>query len=153
MKKFKRVFQAVVGFITENGEKGMTIKAYIYAAYYRFLIKFVPMKKIETKMGTRGLESTRDVEDDDYRIAKLVAFHVKRITQHTPWQSKCYVQALTAQRLLLEKGIESTLYMGIKHEDGVLKAHAWLRCGGLYVTGGTGEDFAQVARFVKEIKK
>ena len=32
-----------------------------------------------------------------------------------------------------------------------MKAHAWLRCGGLYVTGGTGEEFAQVAKFVKKI--
>ena len=149
----RRCFRALVDFIRLNGEKKMTIAAYIYAAYYRFMIKFVPMSKIEKKMGTRGDESSRDVSVENYRIAKLVAFHVGRITRHTPWQSKCFVQALTAQKLLLNKGIESTLYMGVKHEDGVMKAHAWLRCGGLYVTGGTGDDFAQVAKFVKKIKK
>lgn len=151
MRKIKRLFKALIDFIRLNGEKGMTIKAYIYAAFYRFKIKFVPMKKIEKKMGTRGIESSRDVSVEDYRIAKLVAFHVNRITKHTPWESKCFVQALTAQKLLLKYGIESTLYMGVKHEDGVMKAHAWLKCGGLYVTGGTGEEFAQVAKFVKKI--
>ena len=149
----RRCFRALVDFIRLNGEKKMTIAAYIYAAYYRFMIKFVPMSKIEKKMGTRGDESSRDVSVENYRIAKLVAFHVGRITRHTPWQSKCFVQALTAQKLLLNKGIESTLYMGVKHEDGLMKAHAWLRCGDLYVTGGTGEEFAQVAKFVKECKK
>ena len=153
MKKIIRLYKAFIDFIRFNGEKWMTIKAYIYAAFYRFKIKFVPMNKIEKKMGTRGLESTRDVSVEEYRIAKLVAFHVGRITRHTPWESKCFVQALTAQKLLLDKGIESTLYMGVKQEDGLMKAHAWLRCGGLYVTGGTGEEFAQVAKFVKECKK
>ena len=104
-------------------------------------------------MGKRGKESSREIPIESYKIARLIGFHVNRITQHTPWQSKCFVRALSAQRLLLEKGIESTLYMGVKYEEGQMKAHAWLRCGELYVTGGNGEGFAEVARFVKEVKK
>ena len=47
----------------------------------------------------------------------------------------------------MEKGIASTIYLGVFKENGKLKAHAWLRCGQLYLTGGNGEGMAVVAKF------
>ena len=37
--------------------------------------------------------------------------------------------------------------MGVGLEDGKMIAHAWLRCGLLYVTGGTGQGYSTVAKF------
>ena len=65
----------------------------------------------------------------------------------TAWESKCLVRALTAQRLLKKKGIPSTMYLGCKMEEGNMVAHAWLRVGKLYVTGGNGESYSKVDRF------
>ena len=50
-------------------------------------------------------------------------------------------------KLLKEAGIHSTLYLGVGKDEGKMIAHAWLRCGQMYVTGGNGSSYAMVAKF------
>ncbi len=137
----------IYSFIKENGEKGLTLKAYIYSFYYRFIVMNVPMKKIQEKLGKRGEESPYDYPEGQGRYIRLCAFHVNRITEHLPWEAKCFVRALTLRKLLSEKNIPSTIYLGVREDDNKLKAHAWLRCGTFYLTGGNGEGFTMVAKF------
>ncbi|XME04348.1 lasso peptide biosynthesis B2 protein [Lachnospiraceae bacterium C1.1] len=134
-------------FIFDNGEKLVTVKAYIYSFYYRLLVKKLPMKKLEGKLGVPGVESAETETDEKVKTAKLYAFHVNRITCRLPWEAKCFVRALTLRKLLREKNIGSTIYLGVFKKDGKLKAHAWLRCGQLYLTGGNGEGMTVVAKF------
>ncbi len=137
----------IKSFLLENGEKMVTIKAYLYSFYYRMLIKHVPMKKIEGMLGKRGEETPEEETIDNLRIANLYAFHVNRITKRLPWEEKCFVRALTLRRLLKEVHIPCTIYMGVHMEDDKLKAHAWLRCGRLFATGGNGKGMTIVAKF------
>ena len=134
-------------FIFENGEKLVTVKAYIYSFYYRILVDKLSPEKLEKRLGVRGKESAKEESIERLKIAKLYAFHVNRITCRLPWETKCFVRALTLRKLLMEKGIASTIYLGVFKENGKLKAHAWLRCGQLYLTGGNGEGMAVVAKF------
>ncbi len=134
-------------FILENGEKKVTLKAYIYSFYYRLIIKNIPMKKLEPRLGKRGEESIAEESIEHLRTAKLYAFHVNRITERLPWEEKCFVRALTLRKLLGEAGIPCTIYLGVHLVDGQMKAHAWLRCGQLYATGGNGEGMTVVAKF------
>ncbi len=149
MKLVKRLLD----FIKYNGEKGMTIKAYVYAAYFRMCVLVLNKKdneKLERMLGERGQESSYEETKENYRIAKLVSRHVNRIAEHTPWESKCMVRAMTAQKLLNEKGIETTIYLGVgTNEQGGMRAHAWLRCGTYCVTGGGDTECAIVAKFKK----
>ena len=137
----------IKAFLFENGEKAETLKAYIYSFYYRYVVKHTPSKKLEGRLGLRGKESPEDVSIDKLRKAKLYAFHVNRITERLPWDEKCLVRALTLRKLLLEKHISSTIYLGLRRENDTLKAHAWLRCGNLYLSGGDGEGHTVVAKF------
>ena len=98
-------------------------------------------------MGIRGEESIAEEEMATIKLAKLVGFHVNRVTEHLPLKRKCFVRALTARRILMKRGINSTIYMGVALEDGKMIAHAWSRCGQLYVTGGNGNGYSTVARF------
>lgn len=125
----------------------MTIKAYILAAYYRFCVKYMPKEKLEKKMGIRDQESPVEETEENYKKIKLIAFHVNRITTHTPWESKCLVRALTLRRILLRDRINCTLYLGVKLENGKMAAHAWIRTGTLFPTGGTGKGYTVVAKF------
>ncbi len=100
-------------------------------------------------MGIRGEESKEKETEENYRYAYHVAYAVSRVCNRTAWESKCLVRALCAQRLLHKKGIESTLYLGCGKEEGKLVAHAWLRCGEVYVTGGNGAEYATVDKFRK----
>lgn len=136
-----------IDFMKYNGEKWMTITVYFYTVYYRLRIRFVPMPKIEKSMGIRGEESVDQETVENIKLAKLVGFHVNRVTQHLPLKRKCWVRALTARKILMKHGVNSTLYMGVRKENDKMIAHAWLRCGQIYVTGGNGQEYATVAKF------
>lgn len=140
-------------FIKYNGEKGVTIKVYFYAAYFRMCILILNKKhneRLEKMLGQRGKESPYEETKENYRIAKQISRQVNRIAEHTPWESKCMVRAMTAQKLLNEKGIETTIYLGVgTNEQGGMRAHAWLRCGTYCVTGGGDAECAVVAKFKK----
>jgi hypothetical protein len=111
--------------------------------------------KLNKKWGIEGEESPEDATLDEYRFSKKVAYAVNQVCNKTKWESKCLVRALSAQRLLAEKKIESTMYLGCKELDGKMVAHSWIRVGKMYVTGGNGvaDGYAVVAKFKSRIKK
>ncbi len=141
------IAKRIVNFLRFNGEKKMTLSVYWYVGFYRLCLQILPMSRIETMMGIRGEESQLDTDSRDVCLIRLVAFHVNRVTQHLPLKRKCFVRALTARRILMKHGINSTLYMGVALDHDSMIAHAWLRSGSLYVTGGNGDGYSTVARF------
>ncbi len=57
--------------------------------------------------------------------------------RHFIWARKCLVESIAAKRMLHRRRIPATLYMGVaKNEKGNMVAHAWLRSGNIWVTGG-----------------
>ena len=65
--------------------------------------------------------------------------HAMRILEfRAPWKPMCYNRAVTAKRLLREKGIETTLHIGFekgKFTNGFFEGHAWLTIQGVFITG------------------
>ncbi|WP_051234115.1 lasso peptide biosynthesis B2 protein [Butyrivibrio sp. NC3005] len=137
----------IISFFRDNGEKVVTIKSYLYSFYYRFIVKHTSMKKLKKRLGKEGEESPYEETPENLQLANLYAFHVNRITEHLPWNAKCFVRALTLRKLLSEKNISSTIYLGIKNSEHGLQAHAWLRCGNTFITGGYGKGYTKVATF------
>ena len=134
-------------FIRYNNMKWETIQAWFYSAGFRFQMLYTRPETLPHKWGIEGEESPPEATLDEYRYAKRVSYAVNHVCNKTKWESKCLVRALTAQRLLKKKGIPSTLYLGCGVQEGAMVAHAWLRCGRMAVTGGTGEDYAIVDKF------
>lgn len=137
----------VVRFMKYNKFKSETIWIYLYSGYYRLLLLLFSTEHLTKHMGKFGEESSFQDTNENYRYALRISRLVDRMCDKTIWESKCLVRALTAQKLLRKKGIESTIYLGCKMINNKLEAHAWLRCGELYITGGDGKDFTQVAKF------
>lgn len=133
----------------DNKKKVLFIQAFFYCGVYRLFILKVPFNKLKDKIGTSNAETPETIELKCYSEAKLVSGAVKTAAKYTPWESKCLVQALTAQKLMRKKGIPITMYLGVrKNQDGEMKAHAWTRCGSYYITGGKGDNhYAVVAKF------
>lgn len=105
-------------------------------------------KRLKCRWGAEGEESPKEADVPQYLYAKKVSYAVDQVCQKTKWESKCLVRALTAQKLLRRKKIATTLYLGCGlDENGKMIAHAWLRCGKMYVTGGDGRDYAIVDKF------
>ena len=135
-------------FKISNELKVEFLKAFFYMGFYRAFILFVPFNKLRKRMGKHKEESAEKETRDVYKIASHISWVVTLISSKTPWESKCLVQALTAQRMLKSKGISTTIYLGVRKEGNEMKAHAWLRCGEYYVTGGAiREQYTVVAKF------
>lgn len=150
MGKIKIILRKCNTFIKlDNESKLGFIEAFIYTGIFRGYILFVPFNKFRNKIGNVKTESPEIVDDDDIKIAKKISFLVNKASQYTPWESKCLVKALTAQKMLKKKGISTTLYLGVKKDlQNNMLAHAWIRCGNYYVTGGINrQGYAIVAKF------
>lgn len=134
-------------FLVKNHDKKVTVSAYIYSFFYRLCVDLLPMKKLHTWMGKESIESRKEETVENLRYAYHIAVHVNRITNHLPWEKKCLVRALTVRKFLVNKGISCTIYLGVKMEGDKMVAHAWLRCGDMYLTGGNGQGYTVVTRF------
>lgn len=138
---------SLVNFIKDNKFKVETLLSYFYSALFRMLILLIKPKYLQRFWGEEGKESQDEENVAVYKYAASISRIVNRICNKTSWESKCLVRALTAQKLLKRKGIHSTMYLGCGLKDGKMVAHAWLRVGKMYVTGGDGSEYSVVDKF------
>lgn len=145
---FKSIARKIKTFILIDFDtKKMIISCIFITAISRYSILNVEFKHLKDKLGKTGEETPYSEELKNYNIAKKVSWIVITVSRYTPWESKCLVQAMTAQKLLRKYNIKSTLYLGVRKSENELKAHAWLRCGEYFVTGGDGSRYKEVAKF------
>lgn len=110
----------------------------------RLALRRQPFKEL-----TQGLAVHRThyespaLDSADALCAAAVGWAVQAASRYTPWSNTCLVQVLAAQRMLRERGIPGAFYIGAAPGDGTsgtvgLEAHAWLKCGDLFITGEAG---------------
>ena len=123
-----------------GGEQWLFVQAYLLLGVARLRINTVKFERLVRSLGVSGLETPADESPERLQEARRVAWAVRTASRYTPWQSNCFPQAIAARTLLRRKGIPSTLYLGAAFKARTeLEAHAWLRCGPVYVTGGAGQ--------------
>ena len=140
-------------FLRKNPWKKETLLAYYYSAKFRLQLLWLSPEKMRRGWGREETESEGTQSTEGYRQAARISRIVGKVCDKTPWENKCLVRALAAQRLLYRQGLSSTLYLGCGIEEGKMVAHAWLRCGEMYVTGGDGSGYTTVARFCKDVSE
>lgn len=129
--------------------KLMVLYTLVLTGYYRFVILFIPFKKLALRMGTLGRENLIEPDEKMLPYIKSVRKTVMLVSKNTPWESLCFVQALTAQKLLQRKHISNTVYLGLaKDDDNKPIAHAWIKSGEKIVVGEKGaHKFSVIAKF------
>lgn len=144
MKKSK-----IIKFIKlPNFSKLLFVEACFLLAYSRFLILFIPLKKVKRIFGIENNETPFDNDGIDIKKVKQISNAIEIMSKHTFWQSKCLAQAYTAKFMLRKRKYKCTLYFGVTKDDNNMIAHAWTRCGLIYVTGGKGhEKFTITGKF------
>lgn len=150
MQSFLLLVRKVKTFIFSISikEKLLFIEAFFLTGIMRYKILKTPFKELKQGLGTHNTESSQEESRDVYRVAKQVQWIVIQASKYTPWESLCLVQAMTVQKMLKKRGISTTIYLGVnKDTDNQMKAHAWIRCGQMYITGGNGSGYATVAKF------
>lgn len=148
--KVKKLFAKTKKFFLLSWTlKIMVFEALIFTGLVRFAILFIPFNKLARKIGKYNDESTYEASYLEKVTIGNISWAVNVARKRTPWESKCLVQALTAQLMLKKRKISSTVYLGVaKNKEKKLKAHAWLRCGSEIITGNNErEGFTVVAKF------
>jgi hypothetical protein len=68
--------------------------------------------------------------------------HIRRAllaaARRAPWRCQCLEQSIAGKLMLRRRRIPATLYLGVEKTEDAIHAHAWLRCGSTFVTGGDG---------------
>ena len=131
-------------------ERGLLLRVLVLLAAARLALLVVPFRRLARYLGPADVESPLEVNSEVLAEAARVAWAIRVVSRRTPWASTCFPQALTGLVLLRGRGIATTLYLGaaIRRDRVGMEAHAWLRCGPCFVTGGAGHhEYGVVARF------
>jgi hypothetical protein len=111
------------------------------------LLKVVPFSRMAPRLGRHMAESPPHQPGATGATVSRVSWAIAKAAKILPWKPMCLPQAVTAQWMLRRRSIPSTLYLGTdpaKNYD----AHAWVRVGGVIVTGGPHHTrFAVVSTF------
>jgi hypothetical protein len=131
------------------GNRGLLVEAQALLAAARLVILLVPFRFYSGHLGVHMAESPAE-ENDAVRRTTLrrVAWAIGAISRRAPWRCRCLEQALAAKMMLRVRSLPNTMYFGVARSAGKMEAHAWLRSGMFYVTGGAGRDrYAVVSTF------
>ncbi|MDR3598906.1 MAG: lasso peptide biosynthesis B2 protein [Desulfosporosinus sp.] len=137
-------------FIKQTNEsKTLHLEASICLFLAKLLVVSLPFKKLAPKLGIHGKESIDNLSDEDYRTVKQLSKAITAVSRNVPWSSKCLDCAFAAKLMLRRRKISNTLYLGVaKDEQGKMIAHAWVRTGEFYITGGEGsKKYAETGKF------
>jgi len=134
-----------------NSERRLLLEA--AGALFRAQLSLTlhPFSHIAASLGEIGGESPALVPPEHDQKAREVGRAVETMARHLPWDSRCLAQALAAWGMLQKRGIAATVYFGVaSNPDKPFDAHAWLRCGGCFVTGGEPSEHYQVLTHIAQ---
>ncbi|MDD7987004.1 lasso peptide biosynthesis B2 protein [Lentisphaera marina] len=132
------------------------IKFLALEVFLELCLACLQLKSQEFKVLAKSLgESEKESSKEEKTIPDEIKFLkrlILRIADLLPWKCVCFPQAIAGQRILNKKKLASTLYLGLKKEDGDMKAHAWLRYQQYIVTGDNGiEQYTIINSFTHEV--
>ena len=123
----------------------LLLEALVWLCWARLLLVTVPFRWVARGLGRRMAESPASMAESDRMIVQRISWAVQAVSLHAPLGFVCLPQAMAAKWMLRRRGLESTLYLGLRAgERATLSAHAWLRSGDRILTGRSESPGHQV---------
>jgi hypothetical protein len=124
----------------------LLLEALIRLGAARLFVALFSGKTVLSRLGPQAETSDHD-DPDAQDLVSRIRWALAAASRRAPWRCQCLEQAIAGKWMLRSRGYATTLYLGLALADEI-EAHAWLRCGSLIVTGGTGEArFAVMSKF------
>lgn len=127
-----------------------------YSGLIRIAILTLPCRWLARTYGQyhRNYQLSPMVSEEQCQLARRIGKIAQLAARHTPWESKCLVQALMVRTLLGFYDIPYVLCLGARRTGETvepIKAHAWVKVGPWIVIGGEGHKaFGVTACFVEK---
>src|SRR5262245_6855244 len=117
--------------------KRLLVETVVLLALARMAILILPFSWVCKVFGRSGANTSKFTRGTHARRIRAVRAALRKVPKYVPWTSKCLDQALTGKVMLGLRGIPTTVYFGVATDDkGDVNAHAWLRSGNVYISGG-----------------
>lgn len=111
------------------------LKAWLILLSVKYEIKCLPFQRWSKRCGQFQVESLKTQLINEPSLQR-VKQDVCAVAPFFPWKNQCLERALAVHRILTKKRYDHTLYFGLlKSHTGQWLAHAWLRCGSVWVIG------------------
>lgn len=108
-------------------------EAYLLLHLSKFLIHAIPFKKLSKHLGSQNTICAEKMPN--LELVSNFEFVISRASKKTLFTSKCYDKALTALIMLRIRNLDAKITFGVKIENSMLIAHAWVYSGHYCVTG------------------
>ena len=106
-------------------------------------------KNLSHTLGDPNIDLSYQPNEQALSCIKKTSTVIQKIGPYLKF--RCFAQAIAAQRLLKKQNIPTQLYLGVYKKELNMKAHAWLKCGDLFVTGKRGhENFTSVICYTSQ---
>jgi hypothetical protein len=124
---------------------GLLLEAAFALTAARLALARFPFRKIAAYLGTMGAESALVISPRHNKNASQIGWAVQVLARRAPWARHCLAQALAALWMTRRRAIPGTIYLGVARDpEKPFTAHAWLRCGAIWVTGGSNRELFQI---------
>lgn len=136
-------------FRLPGSERLVLAQAVFYLAVARLSLLLLPFRLVARSFGVTQDISLDQPTTGEQEEARMLGRQVTRASRHLPWRCACLEQAISTQWMLAKRNLPGTLYFGVaKDESKDFKAHAWLTCGSVTVSGGrVAGDFTVISTF------
>ena len=113
-------------------------------------IALVAFRRIAPVLGVDSGTSVPELAAGKIQEARALQIRrtIELAARYAPWRADCYPQAIVARLLLGLYRVPFVLCLGLARDSatGAMTAHAWVRSGGVAVTGGIGEADHRIVR-------
>ena len=125
-------------------ERKILNQTFFWLIYASVLARAIPLKWFSSLLGDFKPVCPADgkeinIDSKQFELILVLKKNIRRIKRILPWKVKCFEEAIAAKKVLEKYKIETTIYLGVaKNEEKSLVAHAWLKSGGIFISGEKG---------------
>ncbi len=126
------------------------VEASLFLTSAAALVRMIPFRYYAPLLGDRK-GADRSVSNAVFDATRLwpIVEAARRAQRYLPFECKCLVKTIAFRMMLGIRGIPSTAHLGVaKDPAGNLTAHAWLKVGSIFITGGDASAaYFEIVRF------
>lgn len=118
-----------------------TVLALVLMIGFAGLLRLIPIRVLLRGWGkpVAVFENASPASFRDEGRARAIRHAIARAAELSPFRADCLPQALVAVTLARWRNIPATAYLGGRTEaDGTFRAHAWVTCGTIVISGLAG---------------
>lgn len=133
-------------------EKVWLAPTWLLLGIARACVLLIPFRHLAAQLGQngQGQATIQSLGSTQSHRALRLGRAIRTAARYAPWNANCLAQALVAHWVLRLYRIPHTVCLGLKRDasNNALLAHAWVRAGTVWVTGGSdSQAFTVVKRF------